>query len=1456
MSHPPAVVDSPFYVVGIGASAGGLEALERFFQPLPANSGLAFVIIQHLSPDYKSMMAEILSKFTTMPVREAADRVRVEPNHVYLIPPKKNMAINGGCLSLSEKGVQRGLSLPIDTFFHSLALDQRERAIGVVLSGTGSDGSRGIRSIKESDGMVVVQRANTAKFDGMPASAINTGLADFILPPEEIGEALINVVRHPGIDWQQLDQEGRDPAQGRDGGSEIHRILDLIKEHAEVDFHQYKPSTILRRVERRAGIRQCRDVAEYLTLLQGSDAEKETFFHELLIGVTKFFRDPETFAALQQQVIPQIFAARRDEESVRVWVAGCSTGEEAYTLAMLCAEYKVKHQDSREVKIFATDIDQHALGIAAAGVYPEGIAADIEADLLARYFVRNDQEGHFTVIPRLRRMVVFARHDLTRSPPFNRLDLISCRNLFIYLRSEIQGRILGLFHFALRQPGFLLLGESESIGDYETVFTCIDRRHRLYQTRPGVAPQLGTMHEEVGRGRGAAPLLESSPPSVIPVSAGRGFSRQVGDYLQGLVVERLLPPCVLINDHLDALYISRQASRYLHIHGTPDFNLLRMLPESVAALVRSAVVNALKQNRTVIYKTFDGGGERGELPLEIVLEPLGKKHSGAQLLLLTMREEAVPQRSSEEVATIEVSADTRQHIEELERELAYTRETLQATIEELETSNEELQSTNEELLASNEELQATNEELQAVNEELITVNSEHQHKIQELVELNETHANLLRSSRVGSVFLDRQGSVRSFTPAVRDEIYLRESDVGRPFAEIRHTLQIAELSDLMQRALHDAQIRDREIRSESGRWYILRLAPYLLSDNRVDGVVLTLLDISERKQFEERLQASEERLQRAQQIAQLGSWELNHTAGELVWSEQVCRIFGLPSGTQQSLTYEAFLEMVHPEDRETVDRNYQDSLNSDLPGYELEHRIVRRDTGEVRHLLERCIHERDHAGRVVRSCGMVLDITERLQIQERIRMLSRAVEQSANAVLITDHEGKIEFVNPAFEKVSGYCAKEIVGQTPRLLKSGCHPPEFYQEIWRQLLDRGHWQGEIANRHKNGSLYWDSVNMSAVRNERGEVTHYLSIQENITLRKQAEEALRQAKLESEQAYRTKSHFLANMSYELRTPLHSIMAYSWMLEQHPALPSEQRDAMVVIHRSADHLLKMINQVLDISELESGGLRLRVGEWKVADYLQELQQEYYQRCADHGLSFRFRCSALPERIEADGERVQQILEILFDNALKLTTQGGIELVIHAHPLELQRLTLEFLVSDSGPGISPLDMGHLLDPFYKAHNEFRREGFGLGLPLCQALVLRMGGELALISKTPGGEWNQLGTPLLPPPQQAQGTQVRVAIPVTTEAATPWREEFVGGAHEPIPSRNQPVPPLSQLSHLIDLCQVGDVEALIEYANTLEDSYPAFNRWALQLIESLRLDQLATLLQQYEEGSNHAGDR
>jgi two-component system CheB/CheR fusion protein len=806
----------PTFYVGVGASAGGLEAIETFFGQIPENSGLAYVVVQHLSPDYKSLMVELLSKKTALPVYRAEDNMVVSANCVYLIPPKKNLTIFHGSLLLSDQDPSRGINLPIDIFFRSLAEDQGERAVGVVLSGTGSDGMRGVRSIKEHGGMVMVQEESTARFDGMPRAAISTGLADFVLPPESMSEQLLAFAKHPGA----VRTNDREPEVD---GDELTRIFATLREECKVDFTYYKQSTVLRRIDRRISVNQLRDMGEYASYLRSYPQEVNALYRELLIGVTSFFRDRETFEAIAETYLPELL--RKDPRpELRFWIAGCSTGEEAYTFAIITREVMETLGLSKDVKIFATDIDRDAIVYAQSGTYPESIAADLSPRLLSRYFYRKDD--NFQIVRNIREMVVFAQHNLLKAPPFTNIDLVSCRNLLIYLQAVLQKRVLELFNFSLNAGGLLVLGTSETIGEMTDYFDTVDRALKLYRCRgrermlsADGLPMVGEL-----RRRGA------SYPGFRRLPRPGEEEKQLERLLQTLA-EDTLPLTLVVNEHLELLHLFGEAEGFFKL---PSGRLLNDVSKMA--------------NKDLAIP----------ITINLRIKPLPEVKGRESLVLVLVDE--LPDDANKgpsEAQSYDLSQEAEQHIRDLEQELQFTRENLQATIEELETANEELQATNEELLASNEELQSTNEELQSTNEELHTVNAEYQNKIIELTELSNDVNNLLDSSDIAQLLLDEDLEIRRFSPRIREIFKILDSDIGRPLTHLSCFLGGVDPIDVARKVLRSGEVDETNVCGPAGRKYLMRTKPYQIGPEAFSGVIMTFVEVSAIHRVEQALANSE-----------------------------------------------------------------------------------------------------------------------------------------------------------------------------------------------------------------------------------------------------------------------------------------------------------------------------------------------------------------------------------------------------------------------------------------------------------------------------------------------------------------------------------------------------------------------------------------------------------------------
>ena len=833
----------PFPVVCIGASAGGLEALQEFFRHMPAHPGAAFVVIQHLSPDYKSLMDELLARCTPMVIHRVEDGMRVSRDHIYLIPPRKNMTILHGKLLLSDHAPGKVLNLPIDIFLRSLARDQEKNAIGIILSGTGSDGTLGIRAIKESGGIAMAQDDRSAKFDGMPRSTIATGIVDFILPPAQLADELVNYIKHPFISkGQQIEQ-----IIGQND-SYLSKIVSILRDAKGVDFSEYKPNTIIRRLEKRISINRFSRVEEYIQFLAYNSREIQTLFNEMLIGVTRFFRDEESFHALEEKALPVIFRDAEKTKQLRIWVAGCSTGEEAYSLAILFTEYKQRHDLNVSIKIFATDLDSNALEYAGTGVYPESVMTDISPERLSRFFIRKP-EG-YRINESIRSMIIFARHDVLNDPPFTKINLISCRNMLIYFNTPAQQKVLSFFYLALTNRGYLFLGSSESVGPVNEGFSTEDSKNKIYRQRDGFRPpqipSFGTA--VVNRSRSELHSISTYPKTSRPrLSLLDGiFDEILGDYV---------PPSVIVDESYEIVHTIHQVGRYLSIPvGQVSLNLLKMMPKELAVVVSSLLRRASKSKGEVAINniTLESLGEN---ELAISCRKILDNRNGETFFLVSFQEsEGLPSRTkTQPIDTVDIKNQYMDRIDELEKELQFKSESLQATVEELETSNEELQSSNEELIASNEELQSTNEELQSVNEELYTVNSEHIRKIEDLTELTADMENLLTNTGTGTLFLDRDLLIRKINSVASELTHIRTSDTGRPIQHISLGHLHEDFVSDVEKVMTSLQPREREVQSKSGRKYLMSIVPYRTAENAVNGTIITFVDITSLKCSEERI---------------------------------------------------------------------------------------------------------------------------------------------------------------------------------------------------------------------------------------------------------------------------------------------------------------------------------------------------------------------------------------------------------------------------------------------------------------------------------------------------------------------------------------------------------------------------------------------------------------------------
>ncbi len=900
-----------FPIVGIGASAGGLAAFEAFFSGMPAdaNPNMAFVLVQHLAPDHKSILTDLIRRYTRMQVFEVEDEMVVQPNCTYIIPPNRDMAFLNGALHLIEPTAPRGQRLPIDFFFRSLAQDQHARAIGIVLSGTGSDGTLGVRAIKGEGGLVMAQTPDSTEYDGMPRSAITTGLVDYELPPAQMPAQLIAYVVHA---FGRPRSSGTILAPQTDNA--LRKIFILLRAQTGHDFSQYKPSTVHRRIERRMAVHQIDTLYSYVAYLQQVPSEIDALFRDLLIGVTSFFRDPAAFQSLKDTVIPALFTGRSVDSAIRVWSPGCSTGEEAYSLAILLAEHQETLKSRFKIQIFATDIDSEAIATARTGLYPASIASDLSSERLAHFFSSEPGGDMFRIHKAIRDLLIFSQHSLIKDPPFSKLDVISCRNLLIYLSADLQKKLIPLFHYALKPGGVLFLGTSESVGDFHDLFTVLNRKQKIYRRQDdqygAVRPLLERFLPPITTYSDAMRTQTTDKKPISPLSANSSL-RELTE--QSLLQATTLA-AVLVNAQGDIFYLHGRTGQYLE--PTPGetgvSNLLKMAREGLRRELTTALHQAVESEDAVqrddlrvktngdftsvnltIRRVTGTSTPNSEVPLYLVILEPGQP-------VAPLRSADLPPDDHLTDAPSAVSVDER--IVALKQELRTKEEFLQTSNEELETINEELKSSNEEMQSVNEELQSTNEELetskeelQSVNEELATVNAELQNRVTDLSRANNDMNNLLAGTGIGTIYVDYQLRILRFTPAVTQIINLISSDVGRPVGHILSNLVGYDRLVADTQAVLDTLIsKELEVQTTAGVWYALRIHPYRTLDNVIEGAVITFVDLTEIVQARESLRQSHDLLHLAAIVrdAQDAITTQDLDGHILAWNPGAARLYG------------------------------------------------------------------------------------------------------------------------------------------------------------------------------------------------------------------------------------------------------------------------------------------------------------------------------------------------------------------------------------------------------------------------------------------------------------------------------------------------------------------------------------------------------------------------------------
>jgi len=1123
--------DGNFLVVGLGASAGGVQALRDFFSNVPARTGMAYVVILHLSPDHDSQLSEILQSSSALPVSKVEQTVRVEPDHVYVIPPNKSLKIDHGQIEVSNITSNEVRRAPVDIFFRTLAQSHGPRAVSVVLSGTGANGSMGMKRVKEMGGLCIVQDPEEAEYDDMPRHSLATGLVDYVLPVARIPAQIVayrEQVKRINIPVPTPEPTDRELTALRD-------IFTQLRVRTGHDFSNYKLPTMMRRIARRIGVHQLADMTAYSQFLRENRAEANALLKDLLISVTNFFRDLEAFQALERDIIPKLFEGKTPDDQVRVWVTGCATGEEAYTLAMLLSEYAANLLSPPQIQVFATDIDEDGIATARDGFYTLNDAADVPPERLRTHFF-TEAEG-YRVRREIRDRVLFAVHNIIKDPPFAHLDLATCRNLLIYLNGTAQRRVMDVLHFALNSGGYLMLGPSESVDGASDLYSVVDKEHRIYEAR-AVETRLtfpvgdSNLYARLGK------LLDIR-------HARESHTTQRSSYaeLHHRLLERYGPPSVVINEDYDVVHVSESAGKFMQIPGGElSTNVLMLIRPELRLELRAALYQAAHRQTDVKSHSISVPVDDETKFVNVHVRPVLSEEDKARGFFLVILEEA-DEPTADEQTKFAVTTDEDPLARRLEEELLEVKAQLRATIdhhdlqrEELKASNEELQAMNEEMRSAAEELETSKEELYSINEELTTVNQELKVKVEELGQSNDDLRNLMNSTRIGTVFLSRDLRVKLFTPRARDIFNFIPADVGRLLSDITSKLDDDRLILDAEKVLESLLPVERPVHTREGNVFLMQILPYRTTDDRIAGVVLTFMDITDRARAEQLIRESEEQLRRALEDAPIPVI-MYAEDGEVL---QISRTWTTMTGytIADVPTFDAFLTQAYGEGADSVRGHMHDLFNEQRRSLDIEFPIRTRD-GDVRYWSFSASLPgilKDGRRFIV---GMALDITERRiaarrffqESDARLRLMMESVEDYA--ILMLGVHGNIEMWSSGAERAFGYTAEEVIGQNVAIIFT---PEDRRREIPLKERETARENGRAADERwhlrKDGTRFYVSGSLSALHDTDGAVKGYVKIARDLSEQRRVEEELRRANDELEVRVRERTFELAKVNESLR------------------------------------------------------------------------------------------------------------------------------------------------------------------------------------------------------------------------------------------------------------------------------------------------------------------------------------
>lgn len=1365
-------------IVGLGGSAGAIAALQQFFRTVPTDSGLAYVVVIHLGADHDSTLAELLQRCTAMPVRQLNGTERVEPNHVYVIPPRMSIEAGAGVLRLIALPEGRAPHVAVDLFFRSLADTHGPHAAAIVLSGADGDGSIGIKRIKERGGLTVAQDPGEAEHASMPRSAIVTGMVDWVLPVEDMTRRLLSYFQlERKLVLPPEDAPAAAPDAVADGEVALREVLTYLRTRTGRDFGSYKRATVVRRIARRMQVNGTDTLQGYLQCLRSRASEAGALLQDLLISVTNFFRDAACFEALDMHMA-DVLKAKSAGEPLRVWVPGCATGEEAYTLAILLLERARALDVQPLIQIFGTDLNEEAIRVARDAVYPPTIEADVSDDRLRRFFVK--EHRGYRVRREVREMVLFAQHDLLRDSPFSRVDLISCRNLLIYLDRSAQQRVFQTLHFASMPHARLLLGSSETVDEASGLFVVLDKKCRVFAQRPLPRPVLPAPQGSGSLGT----TLHAAVAAHHPVHPRRSFeslaTRALADprlpaswgEVHFRMLESLAPPSILVDAEHDILHVSPSAGRFLQFAGgEPSRNLLRVVHPALRIEVRSALYQAAQGRHTAELMVqpveLDGA------PLEVLVRANRVEESGAELFLVTLaaRPMGTEKLEAQPVSVVPdpVASHLDRELERLKQHLRDTVEQYEASTEELKASNEELQAMNEELRSATEELETSREELQSINEELSTVNQELKNKVEELGAANSDMQNLINATAIAIVFLDRDLQVMRYTPSAVSLFNLIPTDVGRPLADLATRLKYPDLWADAMHVLDSLVPIEREVGLPDGRWFLARLLPYRTMDDRIAGLVLSFIDITERKQAEE---------------MRLWLSAVVNSSGDAILSFALDgTVLSWNGGAEAVFNYSAGEMIGQPLSRLFIDADAERALRDGEVGHgrsvgEPDLRLARKGGSSV-HVSLSLSPIKDADGRIIGGTAIARDISEfrratqaLRESEERMRLV---VENSTEfAIFSVDLGRRITVWNVGAERLLGYGEQEVLGRTADLIFT---PEDRQAGVPEQeaatALAEGRAMDDRWHMRKDGSRFWASGASMLMRNASGEAIGFVKILRDQTTARDAQQALEHSQRELTQALATnerqrselesadaaKDRFMAVLSHELRNPLASIGSAGELINQTAVSEADRARAGEVVQRQAASMRALLDDLLDVSRLRLGRLEFHRRPVGITQVIRSALESTAALVAASGHELTVALPANELEVDGDPLRLAQVVGNLLTNAVKYTPRGG-HIEVSA---QLAEGEVVVAVQDDGIGMARKELETMFDMFSQAPEAMERAsgGLGIGLALSRSIVEAHGGWIRASSPGHGhGSVFRFGLPLLRA-TRARTQELKETVPV-----------------------------------------------------------------------------------------------